>query len=162
MALNISKSYQNKFRSKGEAVFYSQCKAAGLEPDYENKNDVIEYIIPESKHKYNPDFTLQKIAGGKMIIEYKGMWELADRKKHLELKRQFPNLDIRIIFEKPQNKIKKGSSTTYGAWCNAKGIKWAAKKMPAAWINECVKRSTTPKQVSSPPPLQTGQANLGL
>ena len=44
---------------------------------------------------YTPDFVLPN----GIIIETKGMFTAADRRKHLAIKRQHPNLDIRFVFE---------------------------------------------------------------
>lgn len=97
----------------------------------------IEYVKPASKHIYTPDFVLSN----GIIIEAKGLWEKEDRQKHLLLREQYPNLDIRFVFSSPNNKIYKGSKTTYKAWCDAHGIKWASKVIPAAWFKE-EKKST--------------------
>ena len=44
---------------------------------------------------YTPDFVL---CNG-IIIETKGMFTAADRRKHLAVKKQHPSLDIRFVFE---------------------------------------------------------------
>ena len=47
-----------------------------------------------------------------------------------------PELDIRIVFMSGKTKIRKGSKTTYGDWCDKHQIPWAEKQIPEAWFSE--------------------------
>ena len=67
-------------------------------------------------------------------METKGRWVLEDRKKHLLIKKQHPELDIRIVFQSARTKIRKGSKTTYGDFCDKHGIPWAEKNIPESWL----------------------------
>ena len=96
------------------------------------------YKIPESVHKYTPDFILSN----GIIIEAKGLFEADDRKKHLLIKSQYPHLDIRFVFSNPRNKLYKGSKTTYADWCQKYGFKYASKSIPASWFKERKKRNS--------------------
>ncbi len=51
-----------------------------------------------------------------IIIETKGMFTAADRRKHLAIKKQHPNLDIRFVFENSRRKLRKGAKSSYGEW----------------------------------------------
>lgn len=93
----------------------------------------IKYVIPETVHTYSPDFVL--LPNG-IIVETKGLFEVKDRQKHVLIKQQWPTLDIRIVFQRPTDKIAKGSSTTYGQWATKNGIVWATKFIPDAWTKE--------------------------
>ncbi len=95
----------------------------------------LTYIIPASEHKYTPDFILSN----GIIVETKGLFEIADRKKHLIIKETYPNLDIRFVFTDPNSKLYKGSKTTYADWCIKNGYKYAAKLIPAEWFKESKK-----------------------
>lgn len=64
------------------------------------------------------------------------MFETADRKKHLLIREQYPHLDIRFVFQNPNNKLYKGSKTTYAMWCEKYGFKYATKLIPTAWFKE--------------------------
>jgi hypothetical protein len=97
---------------------------------FEYENTVIDYIKPETHHKYTIDFTLPN----GILIETKGRWVIEDRKKHLLIKKQHPELDIRLVFQSAKTKIRKGSKTTYGDWCDKHGIIWAEKKIPESWF----------------------------
>ena len=99
---------------------------------FEYETTVIDYIKPETKHTYTIDFTLPN----GILVETKGRWVIEDRKKHLLIKKQHPELDIRIVFMSGRTKIRKGSKTTYGDWCNKHGIQWAEKEIPSSWFSE--------------------------
>lgn len=136
LSLHIPEAKDITFRSEFEELHYKTSVLRGFKPKYEATDEIIPYTIPETKHTYLPDFVYEKIVGGKMIVETKGVWKLEDRKKWLYLKRQYPDMDLRIIFQRADNKIKKGSKTSYGDFCNKAGIKWAEKTMPLAWYQE--------------------------
>ena len=82
--------------------------------------------------KYTPDFVLPN----GIIIETKGYFDSDDRVKHLLIQSQHPNLDIRFVFDRANNKLNKNSSTTYAVWCEKHGFKWATKLVPLEWIKE--------------------------
>jgi hypothetical protein len=92
----------------------------------------INYTKPASVHKYTPDFPVNKF----VFIETKGRFMPADRQKHMLIKRQSPQLDIRFVFERAATPINKGSKTTYADWCDKNGFKWADKHIPQSWIEE--------------------------
>ncbi|MER9178961.1 hypothetical protein [Mesorhizobium sp. M0767] len=92
----------------------------------------VPYVVPETRRTYSPDFILQN----GIIIETKGKLEPKDRAKHLFIKMQHPELDIRFVFQRPHDKIVKGSKTTYAAWADKFGIPWATRVIPAAWLKE--------------------------
>jgi isocitrate dehydrogenase kinase/phosphatase len=120
------------FKSGLEESISNQLKNNDIPVRYEEKESVISYIIPASKHTYSPDFILPN----EIIVETKGRFVLADRKKHLLIKEQHPNLDIRFIFTNSKNKISKNSRTTYGEWCEKHGFKYADKLIPDSWLEE--------------------------
>ena len=99
---------------------------------FEYETTVIDYIKPQTNHTYTIDFTLPN----GILIETKGRWVLEDRKKHLLIKDQHPELDIRIVFQSAKTKIRKGSKTTYGMFCDKHGIMWAEKQIPESWLRE--------------------------
>ena len=112
-----SYSYQRRhntgtYRSGLEEVNSDLLKTFSIEPKYEQY--YLEYVVPESKHKYTPDFVLPN----GIIIETKGVWDAEDRKKHMLIKEQHPNLDIRFVFSRSATPISKGSKTTYASFCD--------------------------------------------
>ena len=93
---------------------------------------VIKYTKPVTYHKYTPDFQLPN----GIIVETKGRFLQADRMKHLLVKEQHPELDIRFVFSNSNARISKSSRTTYAAWCLKHGFKFADKCIPEEWLNE--------------------------
>lgn len=120
------------YRSGLEQKVAAQIEAAGLVVVYEDKASVIPYITPAEPHKYTPDF---KLPNG-IIVETKGIFDAADRKKHTLVKAQHPHLDIRFVFSNSKAKLYKGSPTSYAAWCQKNGFQYADKLIPAAWLSE--------------------------
>ena len=118
------------YRSGLEDDIAKQLEAMRVKYTYEELK--ISYTVPESKHKYTPDFQLPN----GIIVETKGRFVTADRKKHLLVKQQHPELDIRFVFSNPRCRISKISKTTYADWCDKYGFKYAAKMIPEEWINE--------------------------
>ncbi len=92
----------------------------------------VPYVKPETKHIYTPDFILDN----GIIIETKGRWLLDDRKKHLLIRKQHPNLDIRILFHNANAKISKRSKTSYADFCDKHGITYAHRTIPEEWLKE--------------------------
>ena len=118
------------FRSGLEERVASELTQLGVPFGFEDRG--VSYTKPESNHKYTPDF---KLPNG-IIIETKGRFVTADRKKHLLVKSQHPDLDIRFVFSNPNNRISKTSKTTYAKWCEQKGFMYAKGSIPKDWINE--------------------------
>lgn len=105
---------------------------------YEYESEHLSYNVPASKHRYTPDFTL---ANG-TIIEAKGKFDAAARKKMALVIEQNPDRDIRMLFMR-NNKITKTSKTKYSDWCDKRGVQWAASssgQVPEEWIVETNKR----------------------
>jgi hypothetical protein len=81
---------------------------------------------------YTPDFVLDN----GIIIETKGRFIPSDRSKHLRIREQHPDLDIRFVFSNPNTRLYKGSKSTYASWCEKYGFKYAKEKIPVEWIKE--------------------------
>lgn len=120
-------------RSGLEEQVIAQLRADGIPFEYEQV--VIEFRQPEKPRKYTPDFLLLRNG---IIIETKGRFVSADRQKHLLVQAQHPVLDIRFVFSNSRQRISKQSKTTYAAWCQTKGFKFADKLIPQAWLDEAV------------------------
>jgi len=70
------------------------------------------------------------------MIEAKGLFTATDRKKHIFIKQQHPELDIRFVFMSATNKLSKKSRTTYADWADKNDFKWANKTIPESWLKE--------------------------
>lgn len=120
----------NGFRSGLEERLAQELLEAGVNFTYEDQ--VIEYLKPAKIARYTPDFVLEN----GIIIEAKGRFLTADRQKHLLVKKQHPELDIRFVFSRSKEKISKKSHTTYADWCTKHGFKFADEKIPNEWLRE--------------------------
>ena len=118
------------FRSGLEERIAEQLDQLGVEYTYEKVK--LKYIRPASEHIYTPDFVL---ANG-IIVETKGRFLLADRMKHLMVKKHNPELDIRFVFSNSNARISKASKTTYAMWCRKHGYLFADKTIPNEWLHE--------------------------
>lgn len=118
------------YRSGLEERLAAQLRDAGVDAKYEPVT--IRYTKPEKEHKYTPDYVLPN----GIIIESKGRFVTADRQKHLHIKQNHPDLDIRFVFSNPKNRIGKKSQTTYAMWCDRHGFLWSGPVIPAEWLSE--------------------------
>jgi hypothetical protein len=91
----------------------------------------VRWKLVEDK-TYTPDFILPN----GVIIESKGRFVAADRKKHLKVKEQHPELDIRFVFSNSNSKLYKGAKSTYADWCTKHGFMYADKRIPDEWLKK--------------------------
>lgn len=124
------------WRSGLEEDLGAQLKALGV--DYEYETLVIPFEQPVKPRKYTPDIILPN----GIIIETKGRFVTADRQKHLLVKKQHPELDIRFVFSNSRARISKQSQTTYAAWCTSHGFLYADKTAPLSWVREATNRAS--------------------
>ena len=134
----ISKSQMQRgmvegYRSGLESSVGEQLAAAKVRWEYESER--IPYI--PKKRTYTPDFII-KGEVSKMYIETKGRFLGSDRAKHLLIKEQYPQLDIRFVFTNPNQKLYKGAETTYGEWCEKHGFIFSKGSIPDSWLRECM------------------------
>lgn len=131
--LTVSNGIKHGYRSGLEDKLSKQIKTAGLEVHYET--DKIKYQVPPRQAKYTPDFRLPK-DGGFFYVEAKGIWDVKDRQKHLLIQEQYPEIDIRFVFSNSNNKLYKGSKSTYASFCDKHRLQWAHKTIPDEWLHE--------------------------
>jgi hypothetical protein len=125
-----ARGLKHGYRSGLEEKIAAQIKEAGQEVRFETFK--IPYVIPASKHTYTPDFLLPN----GIIIEGKGIFDASDRAKHLLVRAQYPDLDIRIVFTRSKAPIGPGAKTSMADWCIKNDIKFADKLIPQAWLRE--------------------------
>ena len=115
-----------KFRSKLEEQVAGLLEGLGVSYEYESTK--VSYTI---EHNYLPDFVLPNY----VHLETKGYWDAADRRKVLAVKRDNPQLDLRMVFQAPYNTISKKSKTTYAKWCEKHDIPWTSyHNIPLDWL----------------------------
>ena len=122
------------YRSGLEGKVSAQLTKAGVDFEYETFK--IEYEVHETR-KYTPDFRLPN----GIIVETKGRFVAADRKKHLLVQQQHPELDIRFVFSNSKAKLNKGAKSTYADWCQKHGFLYAYKFIPEEWLSETSEQS---------------------
>lgn len=96
----------------------------------------IPFLQPPKDRTYSPDF---KLCEG-LYVETKGRFLAEDRQKHIWLKDQHPELEVRFVFQNPHAPISKGSKTTYAKWADRHGFKWATRLIPVEWLDEARER----------------------
>jgi hypothetical protein len=134
------------YKSGLEQTVAEQIKSTEYDLKYET--EIINYIIPERKAKYTPDFVFVKRNGNFMFIETKGRWTTADRQKMKHVLASNPGVDIRMVFQNPNQRLSKTSKTTYAEFALKLGIQHVAKKdIPTEWLLECVKSGESPINV---------------
>jgi hypothetical protein len=121
---------KNGYRSGLEEDVCNALTQLGVEYEYEKLK--IRYLQPSTERQYTPDIVLEN----GIIIETKGRFLIADRKKHILIKRQHPHLDIRFVFSNSKQKLNKASRTSYADWCIKNGFQYADKEVPVHWIKE--------------------------
>ena len=119
-----------KYRSGLEKKVGDSLKQQKIKAKYETLK--IKYIKPATPHMYTQDFILPN----GIIIEVKGLFNSSDRKKHILVKDQHPDLDIRFVFSNSKSKLYKKSKSTYRDWCIKHGFLYADKDIPQEWIKE--------------------------
>ena len=127
------------YRSGLEETVAAQYAAASVPVSYEK--DIVRYTVPARPARYTPDF----VQPNGIIIETKGRFVTADRQKHILIKQQHPDLDIRFVFSNPRSRISKTSTTTYADWCDRFGFPYAKALVPVEWIEE----ATVPRRIAA-------------
>jgi len=136
------------YRSGLEEEIAKQLEASRIEYEYEKERITYHrtcYYLPDFKLPngifieakgrftyYLPDF---KLPNG-IFIEAKGRFTKEDRGMLLKVKKQHPDLDIRLVFSRSKARISKESSTTYAQWCERWGFPYADKQIPEEWLSE--------------------------
>mgnify|MGYP000960088950 FL=1 len=122
------------YRSGLEDKVSKQLQESGVSFEYETLK--IQYEVNETR-RYTPDFILPN----GIIIETKGRFVAADRKKHLLIQQQHSHLDIRFVFSNSRAKLSKGAKSTYAEWCEKHGFLYADKEIPQEWLHETTNAS---------------------
>ncbi len=130
-------------RSKFERKIADYLDNKGIKYEYEKYS--YEFDEPIRKHKahcldcgssnlrrigwYTPDFFLDN----GYIIETKGRFTAADRRKMLSVKEGHPKEKFVMLFMR-DNKIHKNSETKYSDWCEKNGFDYAIGLPKEEWL----------------------------
>ena len=116
----------NKYKSKFEKEFAATLTKKKIVFTYETIS--IDYKISCC---YKPDFIINNI-----IVETKGYFSKADRRKHLVIKETRPDLDIRFCFQNSKTKLSKAkNSISYAVFCLKKKNLYCDKFIPNDWYD---------------------------
>lgn len=118
-----------KFRSGYEKKIYENAIRDGRSLAFEPKDATLHYTRVSS---YLPDFRLSPSG---VLVESKGRFTSADRTKMLRVRRENPFVDIRILLQRPNNRLTKSpNSKTYSEWCDANNFIWSSgETIPEGW-----------------------------
>lgn len=109
-----------KLKNKFEKRIYQQLKKAKVRFSYESER--IPYVL--ARH-YVPDFII-RTDKGVLYVECKGYFRPEAKAKMAAIKRQHPQLDIRLLFySKVRSNIK---------WAEKVGFKYAIGTIPEEWL----------------------------
>jgi len=119
------KRTRDGFRSGFESDVAHNLKEQGVYFEYEkHKYDI---VIPRS---YTPDLVL----ANNIVVEIKGMFDSDDRRLIRLFKEQHPDVDIRMCFQKPHQKLSRTAKMTYSQWCDKHNIPWCrGPHLPKRW-----------------------------
>ena len=110
-------------RNKFEKKIYEELKKL-VPVSYESEK--LPYTL---ECLYIPDFIFKtKSSGKKIYLETKGHFRVEDKRKLAAIKKQYPELDLRIIFYSIVHKNSK--------WANKHKIHYAIRDIPEEWLNE--------------------------
>lgn len=110
-----------KLRNKFELKIFSQLQKAKVQFTYESEK--FAYIL--ARH-YIPDFIIVTPLG-KVYVETKGHLRREDKAKLIAVKRQYPQMDLRLLFYAPNK--------TNSKWAIKNGFKFAFGEIPTEWFH---------------------------
>ena len=115
-----------------EARVISDLDERGVPYQYEPEK--IAYYV---ERHYIPDLAVDT-----MIVELKGYFRQDSQRKMKAIKAQYPDMDIRFVFQKSSatiqgaKKRKDGSKMTCAEWADRQGFHWAEGTIPKEWLDE--------------------------
>ena len=99
-----------KYRSNLEREIVKYLNSVDIRFEY----DKHRLLYVPKKRTYIPDFY---IPSADFFVEGKGYFhDSHERTRHLLIRDQL-DVDVRFIFQNPNNRLTKGSKTTYADWC---------------------------------------------
>ncbi len=135
--------HSSRMRSRFERRIAEELHHAGVKYEYESIQ--LEYEEPVRKSRarcgecgssnllrlgwYTPDFILSN----GILLETKGRFTAADRRKMLAVRDAHPDLRIVMLFMR-DNKIHKRSKTKYSDWCMQNDVEFAIGHPLKEWL----------------------------
>lgn len=123
------KTMKGKFEPKIDAMFRGLADEYGYKVEYEPRTYTINIA-----HNYTPDYEITHSDGRRKVFEVKGFFRYDDQRKAIAFRKDFPDVDYRLIFQK-NNPIRKGSKTTYLDFAQKHGIPAVVgEAVPEEWL----------------------------
>jgi predicted nuclease of restriction endonuclease-like RecB superfamily len=117
----VKRKKKRRLKNPFEKRIYNRLRRARAKFKYESER--IPYVL--AGH-YTPDFVLDTVHG-RVYLECKGYFRREDKRKLAAIKRQHPEMDLRILFY--------ASSKTNIKWAEKNGLKYAVSKLPKEWLD---------------------------
>ena len=102
----------------------------------------VSYVYEPEKISYTVErHYIPDLAVVKMIVELKGYFRQDSQRKMKDIKAQYPDLDIRFVFQKASSTIqgakkrKDGSKMTCAEWADRQGFVWTEGTIPEEWLS---------------------------
>lgn len=93
---------------------------------YEGRS--FDLLIPRS---YTPDFFLEN----GVVLEVKGYFDAEDRRLIKLFREQHSDVDLRMVLQKPHQKLTKTGKMTYATWCDKHNVPWCeGPTVPSSWL----------------------------
>ena len=118
---SLIKTFKNKFEGRLHASLKRRQPKYKYEFSYESER--IPYVIEAD---YIPDWPMKKANGKKMYIEAKGYFRPESKRKMVAVKKQHPELDIRIVFYSARKKDIR--------WAERYGFPYSIGSIPDDWL----------------------------
>jgi len=115
------------FRSGFEKKVWGALMEEGILAEYEPVS--LNYQI---NAKYIPDVRLPN----GIFVEIKGKLDGPSRRKMLAVKKANPSADIRFVFMRANNFLRKGAKMRYWQWAESHGFEWSEGTIPKEWAFE--------------------------
>lgn len=112
------------YRSGFERTIATNLQSRGVEFEYETIE--LPYKL---ELNYIPDLYFPKFG---FYVEVKGYLDYEDRRKHLAIKKEHPDIDIRFVFMRADQKMPKLKST-HAQWATKNGYLFGDGKIPEEW-----------------------------
>lgn len=127
--------------------------------DFKYENRTFDYLVqsrnwivcdkcgPIKGHivrKYLVDFELKN----EIFLELKGRLTDKDRSKMLSVKKQHPEIDLRIVFQRDnliKSRAARDNNIRYSDWAAKHKFPYCVGEIPEEWINEARAKKGTPK-----------------
>lgn len=110
-----------KLRNKFEERIFKELKKAKADFKYEPTK--LPYVI--AGH-YIPDFVIHT-RNGLLFVEAKGYLRPEHKRKMVAVKKQHPEIDLRILFYAPKKKDIR--------WAEKNGLRYAFSSIPKEWLD---------------------------